>query len=122
MLSSNVVQSCYSIHGRTFLACHLSRDGRKTRTRWGSEIRTRFDRGIPELTGDGDGDGESPISKTEMGAGMKQCLLVDAGNDMEGNGTAFAGFPGLDLKTVIETAGDLGQISMFIVLYKLICS
>ncbi|GJS91973.1 reverse transcriptase domain-containing protein [Tanacetum coccineum] len=48
----------------------LGRDGNKTRTRWGPDIRTRFDQGIPELTRDGDGDGESPILKTGMGAGM----------------------------------------------------
>ena len=29
-----------------------------TRTRWGPDTRTRFDRGIPELTGDGDGYGD----------------------------------------------------------------
>ncbi|GKB98352.1 hypothetical protein Tco_0984489, partial [Tanacetum coccineum] len=41
----------------------LIRDGNKIRTRWGPDIRTSFDRGIPELTGDGDKDGESPILK-----------------------------------------------------------
>ncbi|GKA57275.1 hypothetical protein Tco_0756463 [Tanacetum coccineum] len=48
----------------------VNRDGNKIRTRWGPDIRTRFDRGIPELTRDGDGDGESPILKTGMGARM----------------------------------------------------
>ncbi|GJS64322.1 hypothetical protein Tco_0678886 [Tanacetum coccineum] len=71
---------------------------------------------------DEDGDGISiliPVGKSHLTTlyievnRLKQCLLVDAGNDMEGNGTAFAGFPGLDLKTAIETAGDLGQISMY---------
>nr|GEZ34700.1 hypothetical protein [Tanacetum cinerariifolium] len=45
-------------------------DDNKTRTRWTPDIRTRFDRRIPELIGDGDGDGESPILKTGMGARM----------------------------------------------------
>ncbi|GJY95156.1 retrotransposon protein, putative, ty1-copia subclass [Tanacetum coccineum] len=48
----------------------------KTRTRWGPDIRTRFDRGIPELTGDGDGDGESPILKTGIGAGMNGSWFI----------------------------------------------
>ncbi|GKC87932.1 hypothetical protein Tco_1148581, partial [Tanacetum coccineum] len=56
---------------------------------------------------DEDGDGISiliPVGKSHLTTLYIEHLLVDAGNDMEGNGTAFAGFPGLDLKTVIETA------------------
>ena len=33
------------------------------------ETRTRFDWGIPRLTGDGDGDGEYPNKKNEDGDG-----------------------------------------------------
>ncbi|GJT04420.1 hypothetical protein Tco_0838882 [Tanacetum coccineum] len=40
------------------------RDDNKTRTRWGPDPQTRIDWGIPELTGDGDGDGESPNYET----------------------------------------------------------
>ncbi|GJU71852.1 hypothetical protein Tco_1263257 [Tanacetum coccineum] len=46
-----------------------SKDGNKTRTRWGPDPQTRIDWGIPELTGDGDGDGESPNYETGDGAG-----------------------------------------------------
>ena len=34
-----------------------------------SDTRPRFDRGIPELTGYGDGDGESPLLKSGYGGG-----------------------------------------------------
>ncbi|GJR22576.1 retrovirus-related pol polyprotein from transposon TNT 1-94 [Tanacetum coccineum] len=47
-----------------------SRDGNKTRTRWGPDPQTRIDWGIPELTEDGDGDRESPNYETGDGAGM----------------------------------------------------
>ncbi|GKF33969.1 hypothetical protein Tco_0107169 [Tanacetum coccineum] len=47
-----------------------TRDGNKTRTRWGPGPQTRIDRGISELTEDGDGDGESPNYETGDGAGM----------------------------------------------------
>ncbi|GKC73435.1 hypothetical protein Tco_1119318 [Tanacetum coccineum] len=46
-----------------------SKDGNKTRTRWGPDLQTRIDWGIPELTRDGDGDGESPNYETDDGAG-----------------------------------------------------
>ncbi|GKC94184.1 hypothetical protein Tco_1159626 [Tanacetum coccineum] len=46
----------------------LSRDGNKTRNRWGPDPQTRIDWGIPELTGDG--DGESPNYDTGDGAGI----------------------------------------------------
>ncbi|GJY87231.1 reverse transcriptase domain-containing protein [Tanacetum coccineum] len=45
-----------------------TRDGNKTRTRWGPDPQTRIDCGIPELTGDG--DGESSNYKTGDGEGM----------------------------------------------------
>ncbi|GJW90802.1 hypothetical protein Tco_0168355 [Tanacetum coccineum] len=46
------------------------RDGNKTRTRRGPDPQTRIDWGIPELTGDGDGDGESPNYETGDEADM----------------------------------------------------
>ncbi|GJS76800.1 hypothetical protein Tco_0726681 [Tanacetum coccineum] len=52
------------------LKLNESRDGNKTRTRWGPDPQTRIDWGIPELTGDVDGDGESPNYETGDGAGM----------------------------------------------------
>ncbi|GKA05540.1 hypothetical protein Tco_0684660 [Tanacetum coccineum] len=47
------------------------RDGNKTRTRRGLDPQTRIDWGISELTGDGDGDGESLNYETGDGAGRK---------------------------------------------------
>ncbi|GJQ92944.1 reverse transcriptase domain-containing protein [Tanacetum coccineum] len=48
----------------------LRRDGNKTRTRRRPDPHTRIDRGIPKLTGDVDGDGESPNYEIGDGAGM----------------------------------------------------
>ncbi|GKG56656.1 hypothetical protein Tco_0579980, partial [Tanacetum coccineum] len=39
-------------------------------TRWGPDLQTRIDWGIPELTEDGDGDGESLNYEIGDGAGM----------------------------------------------------
>ncbi|GJY37213.1 DNA topoisomerase 6 subunit A [Tanacetum coccineum] len=46
---------------------HVIRDDNKTRTRWGLDPQTRIDWGIPELTGDGDGDEKSPNYETGDG-------------------------------------------------------
>ncbi|GJV83916.1 hypothetical protein Tco_1523814 [Tanacetum coccineum] len=48
----------------------VNRDGNETRTRWGPDPQTRIDWGIPELTGDGDEDEESPNYEIGDGAGM----------------------------------------------------
>ncbi|GKC47824.1 reverse transcriptase domain-containing protein [Tanacetum coccineum] len=98
----------------------LTRDGNKTRTRWGPDIRTRFDRGIPELTGDGDGDGESPILKTRMGAGMspgatmtpKEKLNIARQLAKLGVDVIEAGFPAAsesDLRTIQLIAHEIGN-------------
>ncbi|GKC86670.1 hypothetical protein Tco_1147319 [Tanacetum coccineum] len=44
----------------------------KTRTRWRPDPQTQIDWGIPELTGDGDGDEESPNHETGDGARMRK--------------------------------------------------
>ncbi|GJW43711.1 hypothetical protein Tco_0072510, partial [Tanacetum coccineum] len=46
-------------------------DVNKTRTRRGPNPQTRIDWGIPKLTGDGDGDEESPNYETGDEAGRK---------------------------------------------------
>ncbi|GJV27584.1 hypothetical protein Tco_1384032 [Tanacetum coccineum] len=44
-------------------------DVNKTRTRWGPDPQTRIDWGIPELTGDEDGDGDRESPNYETGDG-----------------------------------------------------
>ncbi|GJZ77177.1 hypothetical protein Tco_0641849 [Tanacetum coccineum] len=57
--------------GRDVVAGRYARDVNKTRTRLRPDPQTRIDWGIPELTGDGDGDGESLNYETGDGAGRK---------------------------------------------------
>ncbi|GJS82284.1 hypothetical protein Tco_0748825 [Tanacetum coccineum] len=52
-------------------------DGNKIRTRWGPDPQTRIDWGIPELTGDGDEDGESPNYETGDGVGTGITKIPD---------------------------------------------
>ncbi|GJT84612.1 polyadenylate-binding protein 2-like protein, partial [Tanacetum coccineum] len=82
-LTSAEVGSLSGIVPSTVDTKYPVRDGNKTRTRWGPDIRTHFDRGIPELIEDRDGDGESLILKMDMGAGMRDNLRLEAARAIE---------------------------------------